>query len=104
MLENPVANRNVRKTGVFGRSHLDRRKTPTPTLVGDYRVFSDRGVVGGRRINVARPILPDHVEEVGGGIEQARSLKYTRVCAALQAGAICVGIGINLGILRGFWV
>jgi hypothetical protein len=40
----------------------------------------------------------------GGGIEQARSLKYSRACAALQAGAICVGIGINLAILRRFWV
>jgi len=40
----------------------------------------------------------------GGGLEQARSLKYSRACAALQAGAICVGIGINLAILRKFWV
>jgi hypothetical protein len=81
---------------------VDSAKAKTGDVVN--HVFSDRGVVGSRRLNVARPILPDRVEKWGGGIEQALSLKYSRVCAALQAGAICVGIGINLGILRRFWV
>jgi hypothetical protein len=29
------------KTDDFGRQALDRRKTPSPTLIGHYRVFSD---------------------------------------------------------------
>jgi hypothetical protein len=41
-LKTPVAVTNVRETGDFGRYHLDRRKTPSPTLIGDYHVFSDR--------------------------------------------------------------
>jgi hypothetical protein len=62
-----------------------------------------RGVVGSR-LKRGQADLPDSIEKVGGGLEQARSLKYSRACAALQAGAICVGIGINLAILRRFWV
>ena len=40
-VENPVAITNVRQTGVFGQQPLDRRKTSSPTWIGDYRVFSD---------------------------------------------------------------
>ena len=32
----------MRQTGDFGREHVNRRKTPSPTLTGDYRGFSDR--------------------------------------------------------------
>jgi hypothetical protein len=42
MTENPVAITDARQTGDFGRQALDRRKMPSRTLIGDYRVFSDR--------------------------------------------------------------
>lgn len=38
MAENPVDIADARQTGVFGRYHLDRRKTPSLTPIGDYRV------------------------------------------------------------------
>ena len=42
-MENPVVITIVRQTGDFGRLPLDRRKTPSPILIGDYRIFLDRG-------------------------------------------------------------
>jgi hypothetical protein len=47
--ENPVAITTVRQTGELGQQPLDRRKTPSTTPIGDYRVFSEMGVAGGRR-------------------------------------------------------
>jgi hypothetical protein len=37
--KNPVSNKTVRQTGDFGRQPLDRRKTPSPTPTGVYRVI-----------------------------------------------------------------
>ncbi len=41
-VEIPVSITTVRQIGDFGRQPLDRRKTPSPTPTGVYRVFSDR--------------------------------------------------------------
>jgi len=38
----------VRQAGDFRRQPLDRHKTPSPTLIGDYRVFYDRLTAGSR--------------------------------------------------------
>jgi len=66
--DNPVVITTVRQTGVFGRYHRDRRKTPSPTLIGDYRVFPDR---------LERPISPSirhHFgkRQLGTGFGKAR--------------------------------
>lgn len=74
-VENPVVITIVRQTGDFGRYHLDRRKTPSPTPIGDYRVFYDMGVrqlpTNIRRSSVVTsPLFLVHFKREFSGLEK----------------------------------
>jgi hypothetical protein len=102
--ENSVAITTARQAGDFRRQPLDRHKTPSPTLIGDYRVFFDsvRGTVSAylARLSATRNLMLTDLSEFGCDLnqsEQDRLERYnaSRACCMLYAGQLGGGTDMS---------